>query len=193
MNKEAIEKALLEKSSILNTNLLSLAKRIASTYIKHFTKVRIEQLDFSKIDTKKATRLNLNYQLDFNKGEKELLSFSEEIKIQINEESFFVVDLKGYVIKFVWNNEEMLFHHIQNINDFLTNMEDQMDVEEIKRYLKKQEEELYIKSLIYKYAYILLEEQAKSNIDYARAGMFKNAYFDIIEYQKQIIDIIYRR
>lgn len=47
------------------------------------------------------------------------------------------------------------------------------------------EDDMELIAYIYSYAYIILESKARNSKEEARAGMFRNAYFEIIELAKE--------
>lgn len=49
----------------------------------------------------------------------------------------------------------------------------------------KEENDIELTSYIYSYAYLILESKTRNSKEEARAGMFRNAYFEIIELAKE--------
>lgn len=193
MNNEIIIQQLITKSESIKINLLYLAEKLAKEYINYFSSLKIKKLKYNKLDTFKTTRLDIISHKSFSEEEKEILKFQDKHRFTINRNSYMIINLKGYIIKFIWNNKELIYDHVLTLQELLSNSEIQNSIKINKELINHYHESLYLKSLIYAYAYNILIASAKNDIDYARAGMFKNAYFDIIEYQNRVLDIPYQR
>ena len=120
------------------------------------------------------------------------LQFSELQKLIINENTYIIFDLKGQVKEFVIEKE---MQHALNLN--LLNALQILELRSIPinlNELAKEMQKLIVTSLVYNYAFQKLKENSKDKLDIMRAGMFKNAYYNIIglnsqEYCKKFLNM----
>lgn len=168
---------------------INLGSTLAKSYYNFFSKERIEAL-YSEMLSLENTRINLP---SFFSTPNTLtyLKFDEAIKLNINENTYILFALNGQVIEFVINGEKQ---HITNL-DILHAIQ----ILELKRIpidysnLIGELEKLALTSHIYSYAYHELEKIKMDKMDIIRAGMFKNAYYNIIalkdqNYLKQLME-----
>lgn len=190
MNKEELRSALEFYGSELETTeyFTNLGSTLAKVYYDFFSKERIENL-YSEMFSLNITKLNLaSY---FSTSDNLIyLEFDETIKFEVNENMYILFTLNGQVKEFVINGEKQ---HIVNLDilhaiQILEFKKTLIDYSKLIKELQK----LVLTSYIYSYAYSELEKIKIDKMDTFRAGMFKNAYFNIIalkdqNYIKQLI------
>lgn len=194
MNREEIENQLLEIEQDRNFDfsLIKLVNKMTLVYDLSFPRKKLDELVFKGNDTKKATRPNYSEFNIFTKEELELLNFEDKKRFNINDNSYFIIDLKGYVKEVVLNNRKQYFFRVITLDEMLDYIENKIG-QFNRKIIDNYKENLYLKSLLYKYAYILLEEDIKDSTDMTLVGMFKNAYFDIIELSSTFLDAKLKR
>lgn len=183
MNIEYLEENLRKLGLLMNNEnyYIDLGKRVAASYQKEFTASIINHMECIHGSTIHNTRLNIQ---NFPIFDQKFLTFHDEYKLYLNQNSYVIVNLKGEVVELVINHKQVLLSKVlyfEDLNDYLKN-KIKVTIHQDFRW------DLFIPSLIYQYAYLLLEKNAIQDIDYARAGMFKNAYFDILEISKYLLD-----
>lgn len=175
--KEKIEKDRTLKRDV--DYYLNVALVLAKTYYNYFTLELINDFfnNINSISTKNATKLPLD-KFVFKESYINYLEYSELITLK--GKTFLIkFNLKGQVQEFYINNISVISNNIDILDalQILTEKNLSINYEKIYNYFH----ELYIISLIYNYAYETLKNKAKSETDYIRAGMFKNAYYNIID------------
>lgn len=166
----------LEKEEIMN-----LGNALGDAYSTYFQNEKIEELYKQALCLSK-TKIELT---SFFKQREELdyLTFDERIRFSIDEQTYIIFSLNGYVQEFVIGGEKQ----------FLTNL-DILHAIEILRlrnipinltYLFMKLKQLNLISFVYNYAYAKLTQKNSDQMDIIRAGMFKNAYYNILALKDQ--------
>ena len=176
MNLEEIIERLKEYGEMLETPgfFIILANKLAKSYHEYFTEEKIQEL-FNSTFFLEASRLPLE---KFDPNERKYLIYPEKIKIELNDASF-EVNLQNQVEKLNISGCS-INDHMQELPQVLSLLRNlNIKIEEA-----AWNEELFninLTSLIYQYAFLNLKENVKTTIDSVQAGMFKNAYYNIIE------------
>lgn len=188
LEEEIIEQMLEESEG--KEYFLELGNHLADTYESYFTDTQIEKL-YNPTLSLEATKLYLPRYF-FDPKDLAYLQFSELQKLIINENTYIIFDLKGQVKEFVIEKE---MQHALNLN--LLNALQILELRSIPinlNELAKEMQKLIVTSLVYNYAFQKLKENSKDKLDIMRAGMFKNAYYNIIglnsqEYCKKFLNM----
>ncbi|MBE6154179.1 MAG: hypothetical protein E7163_01205 [Firmicutes bacterium] len=188
MNNALLEEALVDKSEKLGIDLKLLAYKFALEYKKYFSWAKLKRMDFNKLDTFKDTRLDLTKNHTLTVAEKKILAFNDVYHLNYDAYTYIAINLKEEVKEIVINSKpKKIICHL-DIYNLIENIKEEYG---LKIYLEgylEYRKELYVKSLIYNYIYCLLLKDSATEYDYAVAGMFKNAYFDIISIYENTLD-----
>ena len=167
--------------SIEPTDLMNLGNSLKEAYCSYFQNDKIEELYkqalcLSKTQIELTTYFKRKEELDY-------LSFDEKIRFNIDEYTYIIFSLNGFLQEFVINGEK------QNLFDL--NLLQALEILRLRNIpidltgLLAQLQQLTLISYVYNYAYSGLEEQIKDRMDIIRAGMFKNAYYNILALKDQ--------
>lgn len=181
--KEVYKEKLLEygiKQGI-NDFYVELATKLAEQYCQYFCIQKFQYIFYGIINTNEKTRLPYYKLKTFTPEEVDYLYFedTEIFYIKPSLYSYIRINLKNEVLNLVIDNKEVFLKKVFTLEEIILYLKKQnkyIDSEEIENY----QEKLYLKSLIYNYAYCIIEENSTLDEEYARAGMFKNAYYDIM-------------
>lgn len=176
--KELIEYGLLKGNKDF---YLKIAQTLAKTYYNYFSAELIDKI-LKMRPLLEETMLPLD-KFVFNVSYIDYLKYSELIRFKMLPDSYIIFNLKGQVKEFVINNSKIYINDIDIIQALQISQEKELSINYSKFYNYMQKMKLI--SLIYNYAYLILKECAKTELDFARAGMFKNAYYNIIELNEQ--------
>ena len=167
---------LREYGEILETPyfFIELADKLARLYSEYFTEEKILNL-FNSSFFLSSSRLPLD---KFSSEEKKYLIYKEKIKVEVMNANFEInlqnqvenLKIKDCLISNLQQELPQVLNLLQSLN---IKIEDLSFNEDLFR--------LSLSSLIYQFAYIRLKEQVHTTIDSVRTGMFKNAYYNIIE------------
>lgn len=168
----------------------NLSIALANVYYNFFSKEKIESL-YEQLLSLENTKLNLTTYFN-DPTLLTYLQFNETIKYQVNENTYIIFALNGQVKEFVINGEKQpilnldILHAIQ----FLEFKKMSIDYSKLMKELRQ----LLLTSYIYSNAFHELEKIKTDKMDIIRAGMFKNAYYNIIalkdqSYLKQLIEM----
>lgn len=168
----------------------NLSIALANVYYNFFSKEKIESL-YEQLLSLENTKLNLTTYFN-DPTLLTYLQFNETIKYQVNENTYIIFALNGQVKEFVINGEKQpilnldILHAIQ----FLEFKKMSIDYSKLMKELRQ----LLLTSYIYSNAFHELEKIKMDKMDIIRAGMFKNAYYNIItlkdqSYLKQLIEM----
>ncbi len=168
----------------------NLSIALANVYYNFFSKEKIESL-YEQLLSLENTKLNLTTYFN-DPTLLTYLQFNETIKYQVNENTYIIFALNGVVKEFVINDEKQpilnldILHAIQ----FLEFKKMSIDYSKLMKELRQ----LLLTSYIYSNAFHELEKIKMDKMDIIRAGMFKNAYYNIItlkdqSYLKQLIEM----
>ena len=168
----------------------NLSIALANIYYNFFSKEKIESL-YEQLLSLENTKLNLTTYFN-DPTLLTYLQFNETIKYQVNENTYIIFALNGVVKEFVINDEKQpilnldILHAIQ----FLEFTKMSIDYSKLMKELRQ----LLLTSYIYSNAFHELEKIKTDKMDIIRAGMFKNAYYNIIalkdqSYLKQLIEM----
>ena len=168
----------------------NLSIALAKIYYNFFSKEKIESL-YEQLLSLENTKLNLTTYFN-DPTLLTYLQFNETIKYQVNENTYIIFALNGVVKEFVINDEKQpilnldILHAIQ----FLEFKKMSIDYSKLMKELRQ----LLLTSYIYSNAFHELEKIKTDKMDIIRAGMFKNAYYNIIalkdqSYLKQLIEM----
>jgi len=182
MTLEEIENELIKLGTDINNPdcFLKLANTLANYYDNSFPNKKLKSLfqsSNSSDDSIKNMRVDL---ANLPLSNKEHLEFSDKFILKLDDSSYIVINLKGITEEVVLNGERIYFNHQLNVSE-IYELLDAVPYTYDKNSYFDFLYSLYITSLIYKYAYFILESKATDKNGYTKAGMFKNAYFDIIE------------
>jgi len=182
MTLEEIENELIKLGTDINNSdcFLKLANTLANYYDNSFPNKKLKSLfqsSNSSDDSIKNMRVDL---ANLPLSNKEHLEFSDKFILKLDDSSYIVINLKGITEEVVLNGERVYFNHRLNVSE-IYELLDAVPYTYDKNSYFDFLYSLYITSLIYKYAYFILESKATDKNGYTKAGMFKNAYFDIIE------------
>lgn len=161
---------------------LNIANLLANLYDKNFSNSKLKKIFHSSNNREnsiKDMRLDLT-SLNLPLNSERYLEFPEKFTLKFDDSSYIIINLKGLVEEFIIDGHPTYFRHQLNISEayeLLDTGSYNYDKNSYFEFLYS----LYTTSLIYKYAYLTLESQARDKNSYTKAGMFKNAYFDIIE------------
>ena len=168
----------------------NLSIALANVYYNFFSKEKIESL-YEQLLSLENTKLNLTTYFN-DPTLLTYLQFNETIKYQVNENTYIIFALNGVVKEFAINDEKQpilnldILHAIQILEFKKLVIDDSKLIKELQK--------LALTSHIYSYAYHELEKIKIDKMDIIRAGMFKNAYYNIIalkgqSYLKQLIEM----
>ena len=173
---DIIYEKLREYGELLETSdfFINLADKLATTYYEYFTEEKIQEL-FNSSFYLNSSKIPLG---KFDLEERKYLVYKEKIKIELNGADFEVnlqnqvekLNIHGCAIDDPVQDLPQVLSILQSLN---IKIEEMSWNEDLSR--------LYLSSLIYQYAYLQLKENVKTSIDSIRTGMFKNAYYNIIE------------
>ena len=162
-------------------DLMDLGSTLGDAYADFFKDERIEDL-YKQILSLSKTQINLATYFKHKEGV-EYLFFEETIKFIVNEQTYIVFSLNGNVQEFVIEGSKQ---HLTNLNilpalEILMLKNISVDITPLLTKLQQ----LILTSHIYNYALNKLEQQISNKMDVIRAGMFKNAYYNIIALKNQ--------
>ena len=184
MSLEEIEnKLVILGTEINNSNyFLHLAEILVNYYKNIFSKSKVKKILLNsgcRESSLDDMRVNLT-DLPLSISDKKYLEFAESFRINLDEKSYIIIDLKGLVKQAVFGGENEYFAvslSVLELYELLGALSYDFNRNGYFEFLKS----LEVTSLIYRYAYLSLENESSEKIEITRAGMFRNAYFDIIE------------
>lgn len=163
---------------------INLATDLANLYIKEFSNKKIQNtfksvtLEATKVD---ITKLNDPKKIFYlNVSNDNVVFLASDISITFN--------LKMEVLKTVINNEIAPIANTSFLEalSYLKDTELEIDLNALQEKITL----LNLQSLIYSYTFGLLQVKSRKKRTLARAGMFRNAYFEIIEFRTKFADLI---
>lgn len=167
---------------------ISLALRFASLYISAFPEKKIlDILDFNH--SIKFSRLNIESLLDLDDAND--LSFEDNYIFYLDNKPSFEMDAKRNVINTWHDGKKVTSNSPINVLNYVSSLEEREREILIVKLQEYQEHSIFL-SYFYQYVLSILEESVSTNIDSARVGLFKNAYFNILNYTPLDLDILKR-
>lgn len=163
---------------------INLATDLANLYIKEFSNKKIQNtfksvtLEATKVD---ITKLNDPKKIFYlNVSNDNVVFLASDISITFN--------LKMEVLKTVINNEIAQLANTSFLEalSYLKDTELEIDLNALQEKITL----LNLQSLIYSYTFGLLQVKSRKKRTLARAGMFRNAYFEIIEFRTKFADLM---
>ncbi len=163
---------------------INLATDLANLYIKEFSNKKIQNtfksvtLEATKVD---ITKLNDPKKIFYlNVSNDNVVFLASDISITFN--------LKMEVLKTVINNEIAPIANTSFLEalSYLKDTELEIDLNALQEKITL----LNLQSLIYSYTFGLLQVKSRKKRTLARAGMFRNAYFEIIEFRTKFADLM---
>lgn len=163
---------------------INLATDLANLYIKEFSNKKIQNmfksvtLEATKVD---ITKLNDPKKIFYlNVSNDNVVFLASDISITFN--------LKMEVLKTVINNEiaQLANTSFLEVLSYLRDTELEIDLNALQEKITL----LNLQSLIYSYTFGLLQVKSRKKRTLARAGMFRNAYFEIIEFRTKFADLM---
>lgn len=163
---------------------INLATDLANLYIKEFSNKKIQNtfksvtLEATKVD---ITKLNDPKKIFYlNVSNDNVVFLASDISITFN--------LKMEVLKTVINNEiaQLANTSFLEVLSYLKDTELEIDLNALQEKITL----LNLQSLIYSYTFGLLQVKSRKKRTLARAGMFRNAYFEIIEFRTKFADLM---
>ncbi len=163
---------------------INLATDLANLYIKEFSNKKIQNtfksvtLEATKVD---ITKLNDPKKIFYlNVSNDNVVFLASDISITFN--------LKMEVLKTVINNEIAPIANTSFLEalSYLKDTELEIDLNTLQEKITL----LNLQSLIYSYTFGLLQVKSRKKRTLARAGMFRNAYFEIIEFRTKFADLM---
>lgn len=163
---------------------INLATDLANLYIKEFSNKKIQNtfksvtLEATKVD---ITKLNDPKKIFYlNVSNDNVVFLASDISITFN--------LKMEVLKTIINNEIAQLANTSFLEalSYLKDTELEIDLNALQEKITL----LNLQSLIYSYTFGLLQVKSRKKRTLARAGMFRNAYFEIIEFRTKFADLM---
>lgn len=163
---------------------INLATDLANLYIKEFSNKKIQNtfksvtLEATKVD---ITKLNDPKKIFYlNVSNDNVVFLASDISITFN--------LKMEVLKTIINNEIAPIANTSFLDalSYLKDTELEIDLNALQEKITL----LNLQSLIYSYTFGLLQVKSRKKRTLARAGMFRNAYFEIIEFRTKFADLM---
>lgn len=182
MNKDALEQ-ILNEYSIKNRGIERyyerLAHKFALEYIEKFTIGKIMSL----VNISGAIPFSrLNLKETFCERDADDLLITDNLIFYVNSKPLLEMDSKFHIIN-IWTNEKKeRFNTLIHIEDYLGHLKEN-EINSILESLKIYNEHRTFLSIFYRYVLCLLEEKADIYGQNARIGLFKNAYFDVLNYE----------
>lgn len=160
-----------------NDYFVVLAQKLASQYENYFDYYRIKRLLPSNF-LLAHSRLDLK-QLSFDQKEISYLEYDEIMRICFSPQLVLTFDLQGEIIELLLKGQKVdcKYLTLKQAIDVIEQFDPSVDMMSFSHFL----EMIYLKSLIYQAAFLELKAKMKSKISVARAGMFQNAYYHLIE------------
>lgn len=188
MDREEIKNKLfsLIKEKELTVRLISVSYNLANSYKRKYTSILIKDL-VSNYNIINNSRLNLKELTYLSDDELEILDFKDTFELGFGINSYMVVDLKNKVLEFVINNKKQIYDKIITLDEaleILKNKDVYVSIDKINNYQNM----LLIKSLVYNLTYLNLLNEVSTELDLTRAGLFKNAYFDIMSIADNVLN-----
>lgn len=154
-----------------------LSMKLANAYYNYFNHDKIDEL-FSEGVFLESTKLDLNL---FFQDEKELsyLKYPEKLMVNLGLNSYMIINLENQVEE-LWVKNRKINKNKMELQEILSTLK-QLKLPINDSNFHQVLENIHLSSLIYQYAYLLIKAKINSQLDFARAGMFKNAYYHIIE------------
>ena len=157
---------------------IKLALKFTDSYLKFFTEQTILNiLDFSSVI--EFSRLPFNK--TFSKDEINSISFQDITTFYLDGKPSFEMDSKKNVINIWRKGEKVRLNSVVDVLSYINSLYEK-DCNSLMLKLEEYQKHRIFLSNFYQYVLCLLEEKAVSDIDSARIGLFKNAYFDILNY-----------
>ena len=182
---ENFEEQLSTISEKIEIDLIKIGEFIAKEYRAFYSAKVIDNMNFSFMDTRKTTRLNPVLLGNLKEEERKFVIIDDRYTINVADKIDVVVNSKGYVLKLIDKGNIEVFSTLKTLEEVLYQLHNKkviINYHNIDKYY----EEIYIKSLLFNYAYSIIASSIISETDSIRAGMFKNAYFDILQAYKKI-------
>ena len=174
MNKELRERKLLNYGQIIKDEqyFLKLGNRLANLYIRHFKNI-INNIDFNNLRLEE-TILDFDQYILIPEDEK-YLKFKPINRLVLAPNSYIEFDLRFMVTDLCLYKVRRKIAYNMTLEEALNIIRANYKFKSLELNLKLVMDKLYLISLAYGYTYDLLEEK-----NVFMAGMFKNAYYDII-------------
>lgn len=167
---------------------LEVAKDFANKYVEVFNEKKLISLaNFN--DFISFSRLSNNrFKVDKDISE---LFFDDRKIFYYDDKPCLEINLKMQALNY-WENDEK--HRFNILTDLLEHISS-LDVEMKKAVMEELgefQEHLLFLNYFYNYVLFLLEKMAITKVDIARIGLFKNAYFDILNFAPINTEILKR-
>lgn len=161
---------------------VNLSMHLANCYYEFFNNKKIDELYKEGISLSK-TKLDIPTFFP-NEKDRNYLRQDEIIELILDDNSHIVCDSTGQVHEFIIRAHPMRINDL-NVLEAL-NIAAQYQVVREKNIINQIIEKLELLSAIYHFALILLNLRQKNKMDIVRTGMFHNAYFHIINLNKNL-------
>lgn len=164
---------------------LDIASYFAKKYVEYFDEAKIvSTLDSqSMLEASKLPVVNYN-------GISSLILDNKKV-FYYEDKPCFEIDMKLNVLSYWVNDEKYQFNIITSALDYINSLNDEKRFCLLGEFDKLQEELLLLK-YAYNYVLYLLEEMIVTKIDSVRVGLFKNAYFDILNFVPINMEVLKR-
>ena len=162
----------------LKEHITILGLKLANAYRVNFKEEVINHL-YSKPVCLDETKIDITK--FFDKEDWQYLDYKEKIKWMIDENTFIIFNLKGEISEYIIDNKKDTCSNftIMQIIPVLVHKGKNIDL----NHLIKKIRELYITSYIYNVAFQELCHTLNTSYPIVIAGMFRNAYFNILEFK----------
>lgn len=162
----------------LKEHITILGLKLANAYRANFKEEVINHL-YSKPVCLDETKIDITK--FFDKEDWQYLDYKEKIKWMIDENTFVIFNLKGEISEYIIDNKKDTCSNftIMQIIPVLVHKGKNIDL----NHLIKKIRELYITSYIYNIAFQELCRTLNTSYPIVIAGMFRNAYFNILEFK----------
>ena len=155
---------------------INLGKKLAKSYYYFFNNKKMEEL-YKSFTFYESTQLKLNV---FFESPKDItyLAYQETQRLTLKEGTFITYDLSGTVLELIVDYQKLNTINLTLHGALKIIKHRNIEIEDNK--IEEFFEQLKITSLIYNYAFLILQKKMKTKMDIVRVGMFKNAYYKII-------------
>ena len=180
MNKKVLEKELRKYGRIISDEryFLKAGERLAGLYIRHFKNI-YKNIDFRNLELKE-TILNFEQYILIPEDEK-YLKFDYINRIVLAPSSYIEIDLKFNVINLCIRGTNRKMPDKTTLEEIVYFIREKYNFKALDINLKATLDKLLLTSLIYNYTFKILEEK-----DMFIAGMFKNAYYDLLMVRERL-------
>ncbi len=157
---------------------LEVATDFAKKYIEFFSEKKLTSLANFNAFISFSRLSNNDFKVD--KDVSELFFDDRKIFYYIGKPCL-EIDLKMQVLNYWVDDEKYHFNILIDLLEYIISLNDEMK-KEIMEELEEFQEYLLFLNYFYNCVLFLLEEMAVTKVDIARIGLFKNAYFDILNF-----------